>query len=154
ASGEELTEVIAADPRGLTPAIWRAAEEAGLVTLSAHGVEFAHPLIRSATYHAARADERAMVHRGIAEGLAGRPERQAWHLAEALGPGVRDPDVAVRLERGADDTARRMGPETAATVLERAGELTDDDEYAARVLTRAAAQASLTGDPTWTHALA
>ena len=153
-SGEELAEVIAADPRNLTPGVWRTAEEAGLVVTSARGVEFTHPLIRSAVYHCARADERAMVHRGIAEALADLPERSAWHLAEALTPGSRDPELAAQLERGAGDTARRQGPEAAATALERAAELTHDDEDRARRLTQAAAQASLTGDPTWAQSLA
>ena len=153
-SGVELASVIAADPRGLTPGVWHAAEEAGLVVTSAHGVEFTHPLTRSAVYHGARADERALVHRAVAEALAGQPERRAWHLAEALAPGRRDPDIAVLLERGAGDTARRLGPEAAATALERAAALSEDDEDAARRLTQAAGQASLAGDTTWTRALA
>jgi DNA-binding CsgD family transcriptional regulator len=153
-SGDELAEVIAADPRGLTPGVWRTAEEAGLVTTSAHGVEFTHPLLRSATYHGARAEELALVHRGIAEALAGRPERQAWHLAEALAPGSPDPGLASQLEAGAGETARRQGPEAAATALERAAELAGDGEDTARLLAEAAAQASLTGDTTWAQSLA
>jgi DNA-binding CsgD family transcriptional regulator len=153
-SSEELAEVIAADPLRLTPGAWRAAEQAGLVTTSPHGVEFSHPLIRSAVYHGAHQDERAVVHRGIAEALAGRPERRAWHLAEALPPGRRDRGLATQLEHGAGDAARRRGAAAAAAALERSAALTDDDEDIARRLTKAAEQAALTGDAAWTQALA
>jgi DNA-binding CsgD family transcriptional regulator len=153
-TSEDLAEVIAADPLSLTPGAWRAAEEAGLVSTSPHGVEFSHPLIRSVVYHGAGPDERAMVHQGIAEALTGRPERRAWHLAEALPPGRRDPELAARLERGAGDDARRTAAAAAAIALERSATLTDDDEDTARRLIAASAKAALTGDATWTQALA
>src|SRR5271154_7050871 len=59
------------------------AEAAGLVRIGARGPQFTHPLARSAIYYSAPFAQRAAAHLKIAEGVRGRPDRYAWHLAAA-----------------------------------------------------------------------
>src|SRR5690242_20386490 len=69
------------DARALTPA-----EQLGLAKLDRTGLQFSHPLVRSAIYHSAPFAKRAAAHRELAEALHDRPDRQAWHLAAAVPP--------------------------------------------------------------------
>jgi hypothetical protein len=74
----------AAEPSGDPARLWRAAgqlaitgsaldsESAGLIEVDSR-VRFRHPLVRSAVYGAATADERRHVHRVLAEATARRP---------------------------------------------------------------------------------
>jgi DNA-binding CsgD family transcriptional regulator len=115
--------------------------DAGLLTIGRR-VEFAHPLVRSAAYHAATADDRQRVHRALAEATDAEtdPDRRAWHNARATtGPGD---DVAAELERSAGRAQARGGLGAAAAFLARAVALTTDP---ARRVERAlgAAEASL-----------
>ncbi len=61
----------------LSPAV-----DAGLITVDTR-VEFAHPLVRSAAYRTASADDRRRVHHALAEGTdpEADPDRRAWHRA-------------------------------------------------------------------------
>lgn len=65
--------------------------------------------------------ERRRAHRTLARALADRPDRQAWHLAEAtVAP---DEQVAVLLERTAQASLRRGDAPGAVRALTRAAEL-------------------------------
>ena len=148
-----LVLLAAADPAGDPALILRAARllglETGTVNLAAAAsllrfganVRFRHPLVRSAAYRAAAADERRAVH----EALAGAtdpltdPDRRAWHRAHAAaGP---DEPVARELVNSAGRARRRGGVAAAAAFWERAVALTPDPgERAARALTAAAAK--------------
>jgi DNA-binding CsgD family transcriptional regulator/tetratricopeptide (TPR) repeat protein len=128
------------------------AEAAGLIRVDTSGPRFAHPLVRSAVYHAAPFAERAAAHRRIAEALRERPDRYAWHLAAAsLGP---DEDVAALLEETAAQAQRRGGTAAAARALERAAELSPRPEDQARRLLDATAVAGFADQADWVQDLA
>ena len=144
--------VAAAEPLGDAALLWRAGarlgitasaalpvEEAGLIVFGDR-VSFRHPLVRSAVYQSASAQERREVHAALAEATdAGvDPDRRAWHRAlAALGA---DESVAEDLERSAVRAQARGGPAAAAAVLERAASLTaDPGRRAQRSLAAAAA---------------
>ena len=101
-----LVLAAAADPLGDPVLLHRAAEtlgidmaaadpavDAGLLEVGGR-VEFAHPLVRSAAYRSAPAEDRHRVHRALAKATdpEKNPDRRAWHLARAAaGP---DEEVA------------------------------------------------------------
>jgi len=122
------------------------AEDAGLVRIHAGAVAFRHPLVRSAVYHAASADERRAAHRTLADALTGEEnsDRRAWHLAAAAdGP---DESVAAALEAAASRFAERGGQASASRALERAAELSEDDDAIALRLHAAGRAAEHAGD--------
>ena len=130
------------DLRNLAPA-----EAAGFVRMGASGVEFRHPLVRSAIYAGAGLAERRAVHQALAEALEdeAHADRRAWHLAAAtVGP---DGDVADELERSAERAGRRGGHGAAMAALERAADLSLDDEDRARRLAAGADAAWRAGLP-------
>ncbi|WP_258314799.1 AAA family ATPase [Streptomyces sp. Act143] len=148
-----LLLVAAAEPTGDPALVWQAASELGarpetalvngtdgLLTFGTR-VIFRHPLVRSAVYRSAKADDRRAVHKALAEATdAGTdPDRRAWHLASAAA--APDEAVAAELERSADRAQARGGPAAAAAFLRRSAALTVDTvQRAERAL--AAANAS------------
>jgi DNA-binding CsgD family transcriptional regulator len=123
-----------------------AAEDAGLVRIHAGSVAFRHPLVRSAVYHSASADERRAAHRSLAEALTGEEvaDRRAWHLAAAAEGS--DESVAAALEAAASRFVERGGQASASRALERAAELSEDDDACARRLHAAGRAAEHGGD--------
>lgn len=132
---------------GIDPGALEEAERAGLVALSDARLEFRHPLVRSAVYHAAAPAERRAVHRAIAETYVAERDldSRAYHLAAAtFGP---DESVAAALEQAAMRARARGGHATAAWALERAARLTpDEDERPTRRLLAASDAAWAAGD--------
>jgi DNA-binding CsgD family transcriptional regulator len=140
-SGDMDAIVAGLGPLGLSAQALEPAEDAGLLRLTHGRLEFRHPLVRSAVYHAAAPSERRAAHRAIADGLVGgvQTEVRAWHLAgAALGP---DEEAAAALEQAAQQARGRGGYAAAAANLERAARLTPDDTTRLRRL-HAAADAS------------
>jgi DNA-binding CsgD family transcriptional regulator len=146
--------VAAADPTGDPALVYQAAGQLGIDTEAGEAagtgrlvswrprVRFRHPLIRSAAYYAAPADQRRRAHAALAAVTdpAADPDRRAWHRAEAA-PGP-DEEVAAELERSASRAQARGGLAAAAAFLERSVLLTADPaRHAERVL--AAAQANM-----------
>ena len=139
--GEPLLVWQAADNLGIERTAANPAVDAGLVVFGAR-VRFRHPLVRSAVYHLASAQEQQEAHRVLAAVTdpVRDPDRRAWHRAQAT-PGP-DEDVAAELERSADRAQARGGFVAAAAFLERAAVLTlDPAARSARAL--AAAQAKV-----------
>ena len=135
------------DARALT-----SAEQVGLVKVNRTGLQFSHPLVRSAIYHSAPFALRAAAHRQLAEALHDQPDRRAWHLAAAaLNP---DEQVASLLEATAAQAQRRGGAAAAALAMERAAELSPDRADQARRLVAAASAAVPTGQGDWVQELA
>jgi len=121
----------AAGALGIDLAAAAPAQDGGLLEMGGR-VEFAHPLVRSAAYRSAAADDLLRVHRALAEAtMAGTdPDRRAWHRARATrGP---DEEVAAELERSAGRAQARGGVAAAAAFLQRAVECTVDPAGRAR----------------------
>jgi DNA-binding CsgD family transcriptional regulator len=133
-----LLLLAAADPVGDPLLLWRAAEKLGI---SAEGVAdmetdglltfgeqvtFRHPLVRSAVYGSAPAQQRRAVHSALAEVTDRRADadRRAWHLAAAAS--APDEEVASELERSAGRAQARGGLAAAAAFLQRSVGLTAD----------------------------
>ena len=133
-----LLLLVAAEPAGDPLLVWRAAERLGisaaatidtetdgLLTLGEQ-VTFRHPLVRSAVYRSAAAEERRAVHLALADVTDRQidPDRRAWHLAAAAtGP---DEEIASGLEHSAGRAQARGGLAAAAAFLQRSVALTGD----------------------------
>ena len=145
-TGELPTLARAATIAGLDIADLAAAETVGLVTVSGDGVEFRHPLVRSAVYAAAPADRRRAMHRALAGALPDvQADRRAWHLAlAALGP---DAAASSALEQAGQRARARSAYDVASQAFERAGALTSDDARRCGLLMAAADAAWLGGRP-------
>ena len=76
---------------GLQPAI-----DAGLIRSDAPGVQFRHPLVRSAIRQSAPLAERVAVHAALARVLTSDRDRASWHRAEAAD--APDESIAAALE--------------------------------------------------------
>lgn len=142
-----LVRLPALSPESLGPA-----ELAGLVRIGPGGIEFVHPLVRSAVYHSAPFAARAAAHRTLADVLVERPDRRAQHLAKAtLTP---DEDVAALVESTRKEAQRRSGVAAAGAIMERAAALSPREEDKARRLVIAADLARQAGNPSRAEELA
>jgi DNA-binding CsgD family transcriptional regulator len=115
----------AAETRGISADAAAVAEADGLLKLGER-VTFRHPLVRSAVYRSASAEQRRAVHLTLAKVTDGAvdPDRRAWHLAAAAS--APDEEVACELERSADRAQARGGLAAAAAFLQRSVALTGD----------------------------
>ncbi|MBK5116580.1 MAG: AAA family ATPase, partial [Thermoleophilia bacterium] len=132
----QMLLLAAAEPVGDPALLWRAAQQLGISEKAAHAAEsegflkldgavaFRHPLVRSAVYGAADANQRREAHRALAAATDPDldPDRRAWHRAQAAA--VPDEEVADELERSAARAQARGGFAAAAAFLERAAMLT------------------------------
>jgi DNA-binding CsgD family transcriptional regulator len=117
------------------------AERVELIIVSNDTVAFRHPLARAAAYHDASFRERLAAHAALAEACdtVELADRQAWHrAASAIEP---DEGVATMLEAAADRARVRGAHATEAAALERAADLSIDDQARVRRLCQAAAAA-------------
>jgi DNA-binding CsgD family transcriptional regulator len=146
AGGGRLSTLgLAASSLGLSVDALAPAESAGLVTIESGALEFRHPLVRSALYGDADAQERRAIHAALAGALPDREvDRRAWHLAAAaLGPD----DAASAALQQAGTRARTRGAYTvAAAAFERAARLAPEEGARAALLWAA-------GDAAWNAGL-
>jgi DNA-binding CsgD family transcriptional regulator len=150
---QRLVLLAAADPVGDAALVLRGAHvlgvdiggmnlaaDAGLLEFGVN-VRFRHPLVRSAVYRAAAAEDRRAAHAALAAvtdpGVD--PDRRAWHRAHATaGP---DEAVAAELIDSAGRALRRGGVAASAAFWQRAVALTPDaGERASRALAAAEAK--------------
>jgi DNA-binding NarL/FixJ family response regulator len=133
---QRLLLIAAAEPFADTAVIWSAAVSLGIDSFaaepavaaglcsSAAEVRFRHPLVRSAIYRAASAQDRRWAHRTLADITSAEidPDRQVWHVARA----VDEPDevIASRLEDAARRALARGAPAAAAAFQRTAVSLT------------------------------
>lgn len=134
----QLLVIAAADPVGDPLLSWQAAARLGIDVAAVSPaqpselvefgtrVRFGHPLVRSAIYHSATAEQRRAAHQALADSTDPQtePDRRAWHHAAATG-GPNEA-VAEELVRCAGRAAARGGVAAAAAFLERAATLTLD----------------------------
>ncbi|MEV5748991.1 AAA family ATPase [Actinoallomurus sp. NPDC052308] len=125
------------------------AETTGLLVVADNHVEFAHPLIRAAVYHAAAPAQRRGAHAHLARTRNGpgvsAADQRAWHWAEAtLGT---NEEVASGLADTAERARQRGALAAACSAYRRAAGLTPQPETRARRLLAAATSAYLLGRP-------
>jgi DNA-binding CsgD family transcriptional regulator len=134
----------AAERLGLTLADLDPAVDAGLVTLGGGGLEFRHPLARSAIYAGAPGELRRRTHRALAETLPdAEADRRAWHLALAAeGP---DPAASSALVQAAQRARARSAYDVSSQAFERAARLATAEERRPSLLFEAAEAAWLGG---------
>jgi DNA-binding CsgD family transcriptional regulator len=127
---------------GVAPAAIDPAREQGLVRDDDGRMEFRHPLLRTAVYHAASPPERRAAHEALAA-IVKDARRRAWHLAAAaVAP---DESVAAALEEAALDARERGGWAAAAHAWARAAALSVEDEPRARRQLEAARDYTVSG---------
>jgi DNA-binding CsgD family transcriptional regulator len=123
------------------------AERAQLVTVdqATARLGFRHPLTGSAVVELATAEQRRNAHKALADHLADRDERRAWHLAAAaMSP---DEAVAELLESAAAETLGRGDPLGAVCTLLRSAQVSPAGADRSRRLAEAAyLGAAATGD--------
>ena len=138
-SAQTLVLVAVADDSGQLATVQRAAatlgvehdavaeaERSGLLVVDGDTVTVRHPLVRSAVYQAATANERRKVHEALAVALVSLEDadRATWHRAAAAdGP---DDKLADSLHQVGARAERRGGYRAAADAHERAADLTVD----------------------------
>lgn len=131
----------------LDPSALESPDVGGLLEIEGSTFRFRHPLAAAAVYNAADSAQRRRVHGALAEVLRddlARAERRAWHLSRAAaGP---DEAVARELDEAARCTLARSGPIVAASVFERAADLSPSEPERARRLLGAAGAAWAGGD--------
>ncbi|HEX6695298.1 MAG TPA: AAA family ATPase [Solirubrobacteraceae bacterium] len=148
-----LLLVAAAEPVDDPLLVWRAAKQLGIGSAQAAAeategllaigerVRFHHPLVRSAVYRSATAQERRAVHLALETATDPRADadRRAWHAAQAST--APDERVAAELERSAARAQARGGLGAAAAFQERAAALSaEPPQRAARLLAAATAK--------------
>ena len=129
---------------GFAPDALEPAEAAGLLALRGREIEFDHPLVRAAVYHAATPAERRDVHDALAAAFPDRSAERAWHRAAACS--MPDAGVAQALMDAAGDARGRAAFAAAARGFARAGELHVDDDARAHALLEAAGAATIAGE--------
>ncbi len=113
----------AARRHGAGEADLAAAEQRGLLQVSADTVAFTHPLVRSAVYANASSMSRREAHLALADSLHDvDPARAIWHRAAGAVPPAED--VAAQLAELAAAGVRRADTDLAARAFSRAAELT------------------------------
>ncbi len=142
----DLAEIVAATELlagSATSAVLDPAVSAGLISVEATVVRFAHPLIRSSINQRLNPTVRRAGHEALARVVRGSSERATWHwAAAALQP---DAALAGALEQAAEHAVQRGATSNALRALERSAQLSVDGDDRRRLMFRAAALAYTAG---------
>ncbi len=130
---------------GVLPWVLDAAESARVIEVHGPRVDFRHPLLRAAAYHAATPGERRAAHRALADAHPEGAPQRAWHLAAAA-EGA-DEHAAGVLDQAAVQARERGGFASAARAMTRAAELSPQEGERTRRLLDAARDFVAAGDP-------
>ena len=130
---------------GTSLAALEPAELHQLISLT-NGIEFRHPLVRSAIYASASSARRRSIHLALASALDGRANRERWAMHRALAAIGPDEEVAAALEESATEARTRGGYTAETALLTRAAELSPGLRDRSRRLLAAAHAAYLSGD--------
>jgi DNA-binding CsgD family transcriptional regulator len=131
------TSMLAGRPVG-TAALDEAAAS-GLLRYDEAGVQFRHPLVRSAVLQADTVTRRQAAHAAVAAVLTDEPYRRTWHRAQSIvGP---DDEIARELEASQVIALRRGSVMSAMWALERSAQLTTDSATRGRRFLAAAEHA-------------
>ena len=129
----------------ITPDVLLPIVTAGLAEIGEAGLQFRHPLVRSAIYQAASVSSRRAAHTALAALPGAHPDRRAWHRAAAvLGP---DEQVAADVEAAAFRAVRRGAITMGVDALRRAAQISEDTASRGRRLLLAADIAFSAGQP-------
>lgn len=141
------SEIVARAARSLriAPDAATAAVRAGLCE-PAPSLRLRHPLVRSAVYRAAAADDLRRVHAALAQATdaVANPDRHAWHVARAAD--APEEGIAAQLEHAAEHARARGAPASAASFLRLATQLTPSPAERARRSLAAAGAELAAGD--------
>ncbi|MEV5574346.1 LuxR family transcriptional regulator [Spirillospora sp. NPDC052269] len=145
--GADLPTIMAAAGTAPHLADWRAAEDAGLVSIIDQRVVFTHPMVGAVCYRRAPAEARRRAHHDLSA-VIDEPARRARHLAAAV-VGY-DEDVASMLEATAAGAADMVA---AARALDSAADLSPSAGDRARRRVKTLVAAAMTGERAWVHEL-
>jgi DNA-binding CsgD family transcriptional regulator len=135
----------AAEELGTSLAALEPAEALHLVTTE-NGIEFLHPLIRSAVYSSSSAARRRTIHLALATALDGSTDLERWAMHRALAAIGPEEKVAAALEDSANLARARGGYTAQAALLSRSAELSPGSRDRSRRLLGAAHAANLAGN--------
>ena len=135
----------AAAQLGTSLAALEPAEVHQLISLT-NGIEFRHPLIRSAIYSNASSARRRSIHLALASALDVRTNRERWAMHKALAAIGPEEEVAAALEESATEARARGGYTAETALLTRAAELSPAPRDRSRRLLAAAHAAHLAGN--------
>ena len=155
AAAEPTRDLVAIDKAvgelGTSLAALEPAEALGLISTET-GIEFHHPLIRSAVYSSASAASRRNAHLALATAL-GATDRERWAMHRALAALGPEEEVAAALEDSAILARARGGYAAETAFLSRAAELSPGSKERSRRLLGAAYAASFAGNAAHAQAL-
>ena len=136
-SGDPATIAAAASELGISLTALEPAEEIQLIRTHP-GIEFSHPLVRSAVYSGASLARRREVHQALASATDRSSHRERWAMHRALASLGPDEDVALSLEESAIHARARGGYSAESELLVRSADLTPELRQRSRRLLLAA----------------
>ena len=124
-SGDPVTIAAAASELGIALTSLEPAEAIQLIRMHP-GIEFSHPLVRSAVYSSASLIRRREVHQALASATDRSSDGERWAMHRALASLGPDEGVALALEDSAAQARKRGGYSAETTLLVRSADLTPE----------------------------